>query len=269
MRNILRADLYRLSKSPVFRIIVLGLAFFFIIPALKDTITITVEDFLSAVPLIFGFILPAFTGLFIGTEYSDGVIRNKLTVGRTRAQVYFSMTFTVIISSLILALIWILFGAAAVRERLFDRGTEWFFVTLGLDLLIILAHSVFFSLIGLLISQKAGGTVFAIAAGILITFLCSSVYNRILEPESMAYLVIVNGEMQPSAPEPNPLYIAEPLRSRLIAALNIIPQAQAIILSNDPSEGLVRPVVMLIADLLEIPLISVFGYLLFRRKNIK
>ena len=30
------------------------------------------------------------TGLYLGTDYSNGTIRNKLTVGRTRIEIYFA-----------------------------------------------------------------------------------------------------------------------------------------------------------------------------------
>lgn len=45
------------------------------------------ESILSFAPLIF-VLLPIICGLFINTDYHDGTIRNKLTVGRSRSSVY-------------------------------------------------------------------------------------------------------------------------------------------------------------------------------------
>ena len=47
------------------------------------------ECVLSFAPTLF-ILLPIVCGLYINTDYHDGTIRNKLTVGRTRSSVYIS-----------------------------------------------------------------------------------------------------------------------------------------------------------------------------------
>lgn len=45
------------------------------------------ECILSFAPMLF-ILLPIVCGLFINTDYHDGTIRNKITVGRSRGSVY-------------------------------------------------------------------------------------------------------------------------------------------------------------------------------------
>ncbi|MEG0494561.1 MAG: ABC transporter permease, partial [Clostridia bacterium] len=40
--------------------------------------------------VIIGLVSPLFCGLFLGTEYSDGTMRNKLIVGQKREKIYLS-----------------------------------------------------------------------------------------------------------------------------------------------------------------------------------
>ena len=54
------------------------------------------EGYMFATGGLIIFILPVIIGLFIGTDYSDGTIRNKLVVGHTRLNVYLANFITVI-----------------------------------------------------------------------------------------------------------------------------------------------------------------------------
>ena len=47
-----------------------------------------------------------FTPLFLGTEYSDGAIRNKLISGKTRTQIYLSSLAAILTALLIMTAAW-------------------------------------------------------------------------------------------------------------------------------------------------------------------
>ena len=49
-----------------------------------------ITNVLFIYPLVAAILIPAFVSLFVGTEYSDGTIRNKMIIGHTRAGIYLS-----------------------------------------------------------------------------------------------------------------------------------------------------------------------------------
>lgn len=57
------------------------------------------KNLLNCVPWLF-ILLPCLCGLFINTDYHDGTIRNKLTVGCSRSSVYISNLITLYIAAL-------------------------------------------------------------------------------------------------------------------------------------------------------------------------
>lgn len=88
MLDFLRADLRRLARGPVLRLFLLGML---LIAAAMMVMQATAMDYtvpLSRVvflPLSFyGVAAAAFVSVFAGTDFSDGVIRNKLIVAQRR-----------------------------------------------------------------------------------------------------------------------------------------------------------------------------------------
>lgn len=81
--------------------------------------------------------LTLFTGFFVGKEYSDKTIRNKLIVGHTRKEVYLSYLFTLYIAMGILFAAWLLGTVSAFIAA----GTEFD----GIRFLKIAFTAVFFS----------------------------------------------------------------------------------------------------------------------------
>ena len=55
-----------------------------------------------------------FSCLFLSVEYAEGTIRNKLTVGHTRREVYLSSFLTVFAACVCMALAWLVGSLAGV-----------------------------------------------------------------------------------------------------------------------------------------------------------
>ena len=98
MSRLLYADFVKLRKSRFFWISVIVMVLWGIFMKVMEYIATVsygyeppaLSSMLFAFALFAGILQAAQTSLFIGTEYSDGTIRNKLIIGHTRAAIYLS-----------------------------------------------------------------------------------------------------------------------------------------------------------------------------------
>ena len=108
MNKLLSSNLNRLMKNKVFW---LGMAAVFVISIVSMLSAcrnqVTAENaalefhYFNILPII-GVFSGSVLGLFLGTEYSDGTMRNKIIIGHTRLNVYLSsMIMSVVVSTLI------------------------------------------------------------------------------------------------------------------------------------------------------------------------
>ena len=118
---------------------------------------IMVDWYLLAPFSALSFFCPIFCSMFIGTEYSDGTIRNRLIVGHTRKSIYLSNFFTVsfacviiaIIASLVVTIFYVIFFGWNISNPM------TFILYYFCGLLMLIAMSGLFSLIAMLISNKS------------------------------------------------------------------------------------------------------------------
>lgn len=130
MKKVLSANLIRLMKSKslwFYTAAMFGITVWYIcFGANAIAIHQTEADVMDYTTFIVGMIpafLTLFTGFFVGTEYSDKTIRNKLSVGHTRKEVYLSYLFTLYTAMGILFAAWLLgtITAFGVTGAEFDR----------------------------------------------------------------------------------------------------------------------------------------------------
>ena len=128
MRNLLHANFFRLFHSGAFRaavaaefayaLFIIGVTFYSIY--IKESGQFGLEE-----PLLFAFgtagIIPVpmfiqapFLSVYLGTEFSEGTIRNKLVSGRSKVAVYLSNWLTCMTASVLLAVLYLALVGAAV-----------------------------------------------------------------------------------------------------------------------------------------------------------
>ena len=96
MSRLINAGFARLFKNKVFYVIVIFSAVFGILQGTPgaldkmDGATFYIDSQFISFAIVSGVISACFTGLFLGTEYSDGTVRNKLIVGHGRLNIYIS-----------------------------------------------------------------------------------------------------------------------------------------------------------------------------------
>lgn len=185
MSKLLRANFTRLWKSKIFWI---GMAFMFglslYISILSKPIDCIDENLFMGgtyIPVVAG----AFIGLFIGTEYKDGTIRNKLIVGQTRYAVYFS-NFIVCISALLMmhfTYIIVVFGIGLPLVGNLQQTLETIITLILISIVTLIALCGIFMFISMMIHSKSNGSVSAIMFSIFLLVSALIIYSGLQEPE--------------------------------------------------------------------------------------
>ena len=120
-----------------------------------------ISYFYERIPLA----IALFTPLFVGRDYKDGFIRNKITAGHTRIEIFSAVVITEVSLTVALSLIYIIFGLIGMACTGFgvDLNHGEMLGRAATMLLSLVATSVLFAVISLLIKSRAGTTVICIA----------------------------------------------------------------------------------------------------------
>lgn len=237
--KLLRTDLCRLGKSRLFKWAVamtaLLTAAFVIISALSiegDRTEYALESYaLAGAPLV-QIVSAAVIVLFVGAEHSQHTIRNKLTVGSRRGNVYASELITSVIIGCSLNAAWLLGGLAGVpflgawKMPLLEAITY-----IAVSMLSAAAVDAVAALIGTLFQRRSHGVVTALILVFAMTALAGQTYERLNVSEQEMRAEIINGE-QSLLLEDNPRYISGAKRAAYEFALRINPLGTLIPLSN-------------------------------------
>lgn len=225
------------------------------------------EDyFFQMVPYI-GAIIAIFISLFVGTEYSDGTIRNKLIVGHTRTDIYLANFWTCLISSVVFTAMWFIGGLPGLYLiGSFAMGSSeviaYLFVAIG----IAAALSAIFVWISMVPRSKAHTVVFVIVLWVVMCLAASGVNDRLHEQEFNGGMAMINGEFVMMEDTPNPLYLTGIARAVFECLYRIIPIGQAVAMLE---LEITTPVLNIAVSVIVTVVATVLGILTYRRKDLK
>lgn len=280
MRNLLSANFARLWRSKIFYLTaeaVFLLAAGIMLNAGRQAVadssgyTYYLEQHYFDAAVYTGIFISAFTGLFIGSEYCDGVLRNRLTVGHTRSSVYLSSFAVSAAASVIFTSAWMVGGMAGIPALgPWTIGTSGVLLAVVISVLAAVSLSAIFLLASTLSTNKAVTAVVCILLSLALIVAASYTYNRLCEPEMSSGMMITMDGLQIMDPTPNSDYVAEPLRSVFAAIVNILPTGQMILLANIKNqEGFANYPLQAAGSVLLTILTTSVGLLLFKRKDLK
>lgn len=190
------------------------------------------EYFFGMVPAL-GIFFAVFSSMFIGTEYSDGTIRNKLIVGHSRTAVYLSNYFTVLAAVVMMMAAWILGAMVGIPFlEAGELGIGGFVLYILICLLSALAFSAILTLSQMLIPNKAVSAVFSILLIMGLLICASMLYNALCQAETISGAVITGDGMQILEPTANPYYVGGIKRKIFEWIVDALPTGQGILLAN-------------------------------------
>ena len=277
MIKLLNAGFTRLRKNKLFWLLTIfsiGLALFMIYAQYSDMKiygdVIEVEQMMLNYSTIVGIVVAIFTSLFLGVEYSDGAIRNKISIGHKRMNIYLSNLILVTITSLFSYILFILV-VAIIGIPLFGGITIEFsklLILLGCIFVTIIAYSSIFTFMAMMISNKTITAITTIMLAFGMTMFALTNMNILQAPEFIETASVTNQETNSYEiiQEPNPKYPSETKKKVYKTLLDINPAGQMFQLAGRTAPNLK------VLPLYSLGIIVVFtgaGLVLFKKKELK
>lgn len=248
MSDLFLAGFNRLWRSRVFQVccVISFLANIFVMLAtyrqvlnytelgLEHSITLD-SVFYGLVPVL-GVMCAAFVSLFIGTEHSDGVMRNMLVVGRARWEIYLANYAVCFVGTAAFLVCWFLGGLVGIP------------------------------LIG--VWQDVNGLLLgcAVLLAVALLMLASVMLNALNQPEFQQGMVMTEAGLELSEPTPNPSYVGGMKREVFQFLSDTLPSGQSISVCSYELE---RPVLSLVSSVVIAVLTSAAGVVFFKRKDLR
>lgn len=277
MRNLLSADLRRLWRSRSFWLcaaVVLVLSLINALNALRlapimleagYSVSLE-EDYFNLLPYII-LATAIFCALFLGVEYGEGTIRNKLIAGHTRWSVYLSGFLTCLAANLIFLALWAGAGLTGIPGLgLWSFGWKGWAVYLLVAAGSVAALTAIMTLLCMLFTHRAGAAVLALLLALGLLLAAAFLYNALCQPETISEMIMTVNGIEAADPAPNPQYVGGWLRALFQFLLDALPTGQLVTIA---SLELGRPALSLAADLVITLAAAGAGIAAFGRKDLK
>ena len=274
MIKLLNAGFARLKKDKLFwglTVAVIGFALIMLYNAYSDMLeyggNVSVDGYFFNVGMLIGFAIAIFASVYLGNEYSNGTLRNKIVMGHNRIKIYLS---NLIIVSVI-SVFWVLlfdFITACIGIPLFgniqmDIGK--FLLLFVVVLLFSIAFASIFTFIAMVCSNKAATSIICLVTVFAMMFGSTMLFNLLSTPPTTVEYSMVDGQFVPQE-VPNPRYPTDQERKIYQTILNIMPQGQAFsIVGYEDWDYKVLP----FYSLGVIIIFTGAGLLIFKRKDLK
>ncbi len=220
---------------------------------------------------LMGFASALLVSLFLGTEYSDGVIRNKLVVGHQRHTVYLAGLTVNAVGVLMINAVYV--GVVILLGAPF-LGASWqadpltLLKAAAVTVLMDLSYTAIFTMCSMLNQNKASVTAGAILGALILCLMSGYIQSRLNEPKIYeAYTEVTDkGYVITREAVENPYYLEGTKREAYTVLNDLLPSGQGMQLgSGDVS----RAGQMSLYSGLILVLFTGTGIFFFCRKDIK
>lgn len=283
MNKLLRANFRRLWRSKIFWIGMLfttGVGLISSMTQYREMKTIAdyhphIDNILFSNSLLMPLVAAVFIGLFVGTEYNDGTMRNKLIIGHSRGAVYFSNLIVCTAALLLMHLmdIGVIVAVGFPLVGNIEMPVSGLVVLGLISLVTVMALSAVFLMISMLVHSKAYGSVGAIILAIVFLIGAMMIDSRLQEPEyyepvALSYSGDTDTMFYSGAgvEEKNPNYLDGAKREIYEFLYDFLPGCQMLQITK---QSLQHPVRLSLYSVSIIIVTAACGTFFFRKKNIK
>lgn len=279
MLKLLSANFARLWKDTSFWLCFCALTAFGAVDRIgvsADTMeTHSLEEAFWIQALLIGFVLAVFISLFVGAEYENGTIRNKIVSGHFRTEIYLANVIVCIAAG------WLMCFGCLAASLLVGIPALGFFQTELSEILLqglcvfslSAAYAAIFCFIAMLSTNRTAAAVISILLSFLLLFAGTAVSNR-LDQSQYYYLPDASlgigeiDEVEASEWILNPDYLQGTERRAYEIAFEVLPGGQSLQLSGMVNENS-RYGEMLFASFAWVALSCGCGLVLFRKKDLR
>lgn len=279
MYKLLNAGFFRLRKNKMFwgiLIITLCMACFFINNRM-DNLENGIEQLLLDHIGTIGIFISIFTSLFVGLEYANGTIRNKIVVGHSRIKIYLSNLIISITVGIIIEftyMFFVLIVGLLMKGSLQIPISQLIMILVNIVMIIITYSSIFTS-ITLLCNDITMATVIGIIL-VLVMFVIDGALSLTANAEEFTYLTTYNNGIETKEITGiNPNYPGETKKRIAQTILSIIPIGQTNIIVNSVTNQIifkhkaVDTTVLLHYSMCSAIIINITGIYFFNKKELK
>lgn len=237
----------------------------------KNSLSFPIDGYLYGCFLFMGMFTSIFAAQFLGTEYSDGTVRNKLAVGHSRTAVYLSSLTVCFVSSLLVCLAAI-FITFALGIPLFGTPSTPLPVMIqnyAHGILMIAALSGLFTLLAMMITSKPVSATVCTTCFFILLFVSAHIMQRLTAPEMITggYDLAANGSVVPLDPYPNPRYLTGTVRKVYELIQYLLPTGTGMHLAQFGC--IEKPLPAVLCSLFVAAVTTVGGVFAFRKKDLK
>jgi len=228
---------------------------------------IEVEQIMLNYATILGIIISIFASIFLGVEYSDGAIRNKISIGHKRRNIYLSNFIVITVTSLCFYILFLII-VTVIGIPLFGNITipiESLLKLIACIFMVIISYSSIFTFISMLISNKTITAVISIMLAFALMMVALTALRILDTQEYIQTGSMVNGEMK-FEEVLNPKYPSEEKKIVCQVLLDINPAGQSFQIAGRMAPNLnILPLYSLVIALL----FTTTGMIIFNKKELK
>ena len=279
MNNLLHSNFSRLWKNKIFWLCMGGMLIYAVVYMLnagQKTFSYatgeayTLEDYYFQFLIYADFFFAVISSMFLGTDYSDGTIRNKLIAGHTRASVYLANLIVTYVAGLLMMCVWFIGALVGVPAlgffTLSPANLVGYFL---ICVLLVAAYSAINTFIAMISSNKTITVLISLGLTIGMLLCASLLYNALETPETISSMtgLSISGVTAPAGETvANPNYIGGVLRSIFQILLHILPAGQSV---NVAFLHVEHYYMMLLSSVVVTVGITALGIVLFGKKDLK